>query len=210
MINKIALIGFLGSDPEIRQIENETSVGRFSLATSETFKDATGEPKTETQWHNIVVWRQQAELAERLLKKGVLVYVEGKISYRKYADKNGAEKMATDITCSNFRILEKKDKNGGDAVEPTSYENDEKPSTQQKEDSFSFLFGEGDTFEVTEGNEKGKIVSIKEKKDGNVTFLLGRDEKTVTLEVFEKLSQKMKPYKAENLNSNNDETDLPF
>ncbi len=113
MINKVTLIGHLGQDPEIRRLENGTPVGRFSLATSESYKDATGELKTDTEWHNIVVWRQQAELAERLLKKGTLVYVEGKISYRKYTDKNGIERTLTDIVASTFRLMGKKEGSGG-------------------------------------------------------------------------------------------------
>ena len=208
MINKVTLIGHIGQAPETRTLENGTPVGRFSLATSESYKDAAGEMKTDTEWHNVTVWRQQAELAEKLLKKGSLVYVEGKISSRKYTDKNGVERNQTDIICNTFRVMDKKDKNS-DAVEPT-YEKSEK---EDKADSFSFLFGEGDTFEVTEGNEKGKIISIKDTKNGNVTFLLGRDEKTVSSETFEKLTKKMKPYKAENLNSGNDDfenNDLPF
>ena len=75
MINKVTLIGHLGQDPEIRRLENGTPVGRFSLATNESYKDANGELVENTEWHNIVVWRQQAETAERLLKKGALVYV---------------------------------------------------------------------------------------------------------------------------------------
>ena len=81
MINKVTLIGHLGQDPEIGRLENGTPVGRFSLATSESYKDANDEWQSLTEWHNIVVWRQQAESAERNLKKGMLVYVEGKISY---------------------------------------------------------------------------------------------------------------------------------
>jgi single-strand DNA-binding protein len=118
MINKVTLIGHLGQDPEIRRLENGTPVGRFSLATNESYKDASGELVENTEWHNIVVWRQQAETAERLLKKGALVYVEGKISYRKYTDKNGVEKMSTDIVANTFRLMGKKE-GGGNQTFPT-------------------------------------------------------------------------------------------
>ena len=118
MINKVTLIGHLGQDPEIRRLENGTPVGRFSLATNESYKDANGELVENTEWHNIVVWRQQAETAERLLKKGALVYVEGKISYRKYTDKNGVEKMSTDIVANTFRLMGKKE-GGGNQTFPT-------------------------------------------------------------------------------------------
>lgn len=112
MINKVTLIGHLGQDPEVRRLENGTPVGRFSVATSESYKDATGELKTDTEWHNVVVWRQLAELAERLLKKGTLVYVEGKITYRKYTDKNGLERTVTDIVANNFRLMGKREGTG--------------------------------------------------------------------------------------------------
>ena len=118
MINKVTLIGHLGQDPEIKRLENGTPVGRFSLATNESYKDANGELVENTEWHNIVVWRQQAETAERLLKKGALVYVEGKISYRKYTDKNGVEKMSTDIVANTFRLMGKKE-GGGNQTFPT-------------------------------------------------------------------------------------------
>ena len=118
MINKVTLIGHLGQDPEIRRLENGTPVGRFSLATNDSYKDASGELVENTEWHNIVVWRQQAETAERLLKKGALVYVEGKLSYRKYTDKNGVEKMSTDIVANTFRLMGKKE-GGGNQTFPT-------------------------------------------------------------------------------------------
>jgi single-strand DNA-binding protein len=109
MINKVSLIGFLGADPEIKHLDNGTAVGRFSLATNESFKDKNDEWQTITEWHNIVVWRDLAERAEKNLKKGALVYVDGKISYRKYTDKDGIERNITDIVASTFRGLEKKE-----------------------------------------------------------------------------------------------------
>ncbi|MBL7828548.1 MAG: single-stranded DNA-binding protein [Saprospiraceae bacterium] len=107
MINKVTLIGNLGGDPEIRHLENGTAVGRFSLATNENYKDKEGNWQKQTEWHNIVVWRELAERAEKQLKKGMLVYVEGKISYRKYTDKDGHERTTTDIVAALFRTLEK-------------------------------------------------------------------------------------------------------
>ncbi len=112
MINKVTLIGHLGQDPEVRRLENGTPVGRFSLATNETYKDVNGELQTQTEWHNIVVWRTTAEQAEKILKKGSLVYVEGKLTHRKYTDKNGIERIATDVVANTFRILEKRDSGG--------------------------------------------------------------------------------------------------
>ncbi|MBN8677729.1 MAG: single-stranded DNA-binding protein [Chitinophagales bacterium] len=112
MINKVTLIGNLGGDPEIRTLENGTPVGRFSLATNESYKDKDGNWQTLTEWHNIVVWRELAERAKSL-KKGSTVYVEGKISYRKYTDKDGVEKSLTDIVANLFRLLDKREGGGG-------------------------------------------------------------------------------------------------
>jgi single-strand DNA-binding protein len=107
MINKVTLIGNLGKNPEIRSFENGSAVANFSLATNENYKDKDGNWQKVTQWHNIVAWRDLAERAEKQLKKGMLVFVEGKISYRKYTDKEGVEKNSTDIEAAAFRILEK-------------------------------------------------------------------------------------------------------
>jgi len=110
MINKVTLIGNLGQDPEVRTLENGTQVGRFSLATSDSYKDKNGDWQNQTEWHNIVVWRDLAERALTQLKKGSMVYVEGKISNRKYTDKVGVERTVTDIVANTFRLLEKREK----------------------------------------------------------------------------------------------------
>ncbi len=126
MINKVTLIGNLGGDPEIRHLENGTAVGRFSLATNESYKDKDGTWQTQTEWHNIVVWRELAERAEKQLKKGAPVYVEGKISYRKYTGQDGVEKSVTDIVASMFRSLERKEGSGDSrfpSAEPTTSRN---------------------------------------------------------------------------------------
>lgn len=124
MINKVTLIGNLGGDPEIRTLENGTPVGRFSLATNENYKDKDGNWQTQTEWHNVVVWRDLAERAKNL-KKGSAVYVEGKISYRKYTDKDGVEKNLTDIVAATFRMLDKREgsSNGYDSRFPNSEPN---------------------------------------------------------------------------------------
>jgi single-strand DNA-binding protein len=120
MINKVTLIGNLGKDPEVRHLENGAMVASFSLATNETYKDKDGNFQTLTEWHNIVVWRELAERAEKNLKKGTLVYVEGKISYRKYTDKDNNERYVTDIVANNFRILEKRESSASDMRFPTN------------------------------------------------------------------------------------------
>jgi single-strand DNA-binding protein len=110
MINKVTLIGNLGRDPELRTLESGATVASFSLATNEAYKDKAGEWQNLTEWHNIVVWRESADRAAAQLKKGMMVYVEGKITSRKYTDKDGVEKSITDIVASSFRLLEKREK----------------------------------------------------------------------------------------------------
>lgn len=120
MINKVTLVGHLGGDPEIRTLENGTPVGRFSVATNENYKDKEGNWQSLTEWHNVVVWRDLAERAKNL-KKGSTVYVEGKISYRKYTDKEGVEKSLTDIVAATFRMLDKREgSNGNESRFPNS------------------------------------------------------------------------------------------
>lgn len=123
MINKVTLIGHLGADPEVRTLESGAKVGRFSLATNENYKDKDGNWQKLTEWHNVVIWRDLAERAESQLKKGMFVYVEGKINYRKYTDKDGAERTTTDIVANTLRILEKREGGGNDmrfpSAEPT-------------------------------------------------------------------------------------------
>lgn len=111
MINQLTLIGRIGGDPEIRTLEGGTTIARFSVATSESYKDKAGQWQETTEWHNIVVWR---ELAERCagLKKGVLVCVVGKVTYRKY-EKDGQQRTITEVVASNVRRLEKQDKQDG-------------------------------------------------------------------------------------------------
>jgi len=109
MINKVTLIGNAGAEPELKQLENGTLVCRLSLATNESYKDKAGEWQTQTEWHQVIFWRDLADRAAHQIKKGTLVYLEGKIGYRKYTGTDGVEKYATDIVCSTFRKLEKSD-----------------------------------------------------------------------------------------------------
>jgi single-strand DNA-binding protein len=103
-LNRVTLIGNLGQDPEIRYLENGVAVGRFSLATTNSYKDAEGNWQNRpTEWHNIVVWRSLAERAEKELKKGMSVYVEGEINYRSFEDKDGVQRKTTDILARSFR-----------------------------------------------------------------------------------------------------------
>lgn len=108
MINKAILIGNLGSDPEVKTTTSGKQVASFSLATSERFKDrTTGETKSTTEWHNVVLWGTLAEIAGKYLKKGSKVYIEGKIKTRSY-ESNGAKKYITEIVGDNMVMLGEK------------------------------------------------------------------------------------------------------
>ncbi len=104
-LNKVLLIGNLGRDPELKMTTTGQPVARFSIATTETWKDKAGEKQSKTEWHNIVVWGKQAEIAEKWLKKGKQVLIEGRIQYREYQDQQGVKKTACDIRCDNFQML---------------------------------------------------------------------------------------------------------
>ena len=108
-VNKVILIGHLGKDPEVRHLENGTSVANFTLATSESYKDKAGNRIDQTEWHNIVVWRGLADVAEKFLKKGSQIYLEGKIRTRSWEDQEGNKKYTTEIVADTFNMLSKKD-----------------------------------------------------------------------------------------------------
>ncbi|WP_372938132.1 single-stranded DNA-binding protein [Seonamhaeicola sp.] len=122
-LNKVQLIGFLGDDVKLHHFDGGGVIGRFSLATNETYiKKENNEKVTDTEWHNIVVRNKQAETLEKYIKKGDQIYVEGKIKTRKWQDKDGVDKYSTEIHVFNFTFLSTKS-NGA--------ENQPKPQQQQ-------------------------------------------------------------------------------
>ncbi len=125
MINKVILIGNLGKDPEVRHLESGVSVAKFSVATNESYQDKNKEWQTVTEWHNVVVWRGLAERAERQLHKGSLVYIEGKLTHRKWQDKEGNDRYSTEIVANTFRILEKRESTSTE----TDFPSMERPQT---------------------------------------------------------------------------------
>lgn len=108
-LNKITLIGNLGKDPEVQTLEGNIKVAKFSLATSESYKDDKGQKHTHTEWHSVVLWRGLAELAEKYLRKGSTVYLEGKNKTRSYDDKQGIKRYVTEIIGEQVLLLDKKD-----------------------------------------------------------------------------------------------------
>jgi single-strand DNA-binding protein len=120
MINKVILLGHTGKDPEIKTLSSGKKVASFSLATSEKYQD-----KEVTQWHSVTAWDKLAEILEKYVKKGQLLYVEGKITYRSYDDKDGNKKYVTDIVASQIQMIGSKKDN---AAENTgSSDSDESP-----------------------------------------------------------------------------------
>jgi single-strand DNA-binding protein len=110
-VNKVILVGHLGKDPEVRHLEGGITVASFSLATTERITNKSGEREDLTEWHNIVVWRGLADVAEKYLKKGSQIYLEGKIKSRSWDDKEGVKRYTTDIVADTFTMLGKRDDN---------------------------------------------------------------------------------------------------
>lgn len=105
-LNKVMLIGNLGKIPEVRNLENNIKVAHFSLATTESYRDEHGETHSNTEWHNIVLWRNLADLAEKYLTKGSTIYLEGKLKTRSFQDKNGNTKYVTEIIGDKIIMLD--------------------------------------------------------------------------------------------------------
>jgi len=113
-VNKVILVGNLGKDPEVRHLENGAAVANFSIATSESYKDKNGNRQEQTEWHNIVLWRKLAEIAEKYVKKGSLVFIEGRLRTRSWDDKDGNKRYTTEVIASSMQMLDKKgDNNSG-------------------------------------------------------------------------------------------------
>jgi single-strand DNA-binding protein len=108
-VNKVILVGNLGKDPELKYLEGNIARANFSIATSEYHKDKSGNKVEQTEWHNIVVWRSMAESAEKLLKKGTQIYLEGKLQTRQWIDKDGNKKNITEIVGESFLVLQRKE-----------------------------------------------------------------------------------------------------
>lgn len=116
-VNKVILVGNVGKDPVIRYFDKGVAKVTFPLATSETYTNQQGETITSTEWHNIVLWRALAEVAEKTVKKGSQVYVVGKIKTRSYVDKDGNNKYITEILADAFMVLERKPGPTGNAAQ---------------------------------------------------------------------------------------------
>jgi single-strand DNA-binding protein len=114
-VNKVILVGNLGADPEVRSLSSGTKVARIRIATSETYKNREGERVTNTEWHSVNLWRGLADVAERFLKKGSSVYIEGKLRTRSYDDKEGNTKYVTEIEADQMTMLGGRNDGGGNS-----------------------------------------------------------------------------------------------
>lgn len=107
------LIGNLGKDPDVQFLDGNIAVAKFPLATTETFKDRSGKLVSQTEWHTVVLWRGLAELAQKYLHKGSLVYIEGRLRTRSWEDKEGNRKFATEVVGDNLIMLDKRTDSSG-------------------------------------------------------------------------------------------------
>lgn len=113
-VNKVILVGNVGKDPETRYLDDSTAICKFPLATSETYKNRSGERVSTTEWHNIVLWRGLAQIAEKYVKKGTQIYIEGRIKTRSYDDSDGNKKYITEIVGDQMQLLGRRPDDGED------------------------------------------------------------------------------------------------
>jgi single-strand DNA-binding protein len=133
-LNKVMLIGHLGKDPELKYTPGGAAVATFSLATNESYKDKDGNQQEKTEWHRLVVWNKQAEIAAEYLKKGQQVFVEGKLQTRTW-EKDGQKHYMTEIVVFNFQMLGRKGEGGGGAPDiPTPSDDLAPPAQSDRED----------------------------------------------------------------------------
>ena len=120
-VNRVMLIGNLGKDPDIQFLEGNIGVAKFPLATTETYKDRSGKTVSQTEWHTVVLWRGLAELAQKYLHKGSLIYIEGRLHTRTWEDREGNKKFATEVIGDNLIMLEKRNGEFGNHTSGVQY-----------------------------------------------------------------------------------------
>lgn len=132
-VNRVMLIGNLGKDPDVQYLEGNIGVAKFPLATTETFKDKNGKLNAQTEWHTVVLWRGLADLAQKFLHKGSLVYIEGRLKTRSWEDKEGNKKFSTEIIGDNLIMLDKRgDSFSSQNGDSDSFSNGDLPSTDDE------------------------------------------------------------------------------
>ncbi|KIO43911.1 single-stranded DNA-binding protein [Sanguibacteroides justesenii] len=138
MVNKVILIGNVGADPEVRYLEGGVAVTRFSLATTETYNNKNGERVSQTEWHNIVLWRNLAQIAEKYVKKGMTLYIEGRLRTRTWDDQNGNKRYTTEIYGDTMQMLSRKQDNYEKTPEPPMPESPSSLSNSDDSDDLPF------------------------------------------------------------------------
>lgn len=133
-VNKVILVGNVGKDPETRYLDESTAITKFPMATSETYKNKSGERVSNTEWHNVVLWRGLAQVAEKYVKKGTQIYIEGRIKTRSYDDADGNRKYITEIVGDQMQLLSRKPDEGGQGAQGAQPQNSEQtPAPQAKQ-----------------------------------------------------------------------------
>ncbi len=131
-VNKVILIGNVGNDPEVTYVKEDVPVAKFRIATNETYKNKDGERVTNTEWHSIVVWRGLAKVVEKYVKKGSKLYVEGKLTHRKY-EKDGETKYFTEILCRDLTMLDSREDSDKPKYQAPDAKDVSKPNIQEPE-----------------------------------------------------------------------------
>ena len=133
-VNKVILVGNVGKDPETRYLDESTAITKFPMATSETYKNKAGERVSTTEWHNVVLWRGLAQVAEKYVKKGTQIYIEGRIKTRSYDDAEGNKKYITEIVGDQMQLLGRKpdDAEGGQPAQSQPAQQNQAPVQNQK------------------------------------------------------------------------------
>ena len=130
-VNKVILVGRLGQDPDVRYLPNETAVCNFSLATSSSYKDKSGEKVDQTEWHRIVMFGKVAEIAKEYLKKGSQVFIEGRLQTRKWQTKEGQDRYTTEVVAATMQMLGSKDSSSGSGESPSDFDQTKNQSSNE-------------------------------------------------------------------------------
>jgi single-strand DNA-binding protein len=135
-VNKVILVGFVGNEPEVRYLDSGTPVANFRLATSENYTNRSGEKVSQTEWHNVVVWRGLAEVVEKYVKKGSQLFIEGRIRTRAWDDRDGNKRYTTEIVTDNLQMLGRRGEAGDDvAPHEQPHEQPQNDTSEQKMDT---------------------------------------------------------------------------
>jgi single-strand DNA-binding protein len=137
-VNKVILIGNLGKDPETRYMSNGEAVTNITLATTDTWKDKSGEKQEKTEWHRVTFYRKLAEIAGEYLKKGRSVYIEGRLETRKWTDKSGVERYTTDIIANDMKMLGNRPGSGSFESPPPEENHSSSPPSSASKDTSRF------------------------------------------------------------------------